>query len=306
MILSSAVGDNGGYYHTSLSAVPTIFTNPLYGTTSDLDYAGQKPSNIVRVGNTAGTVKQIAISTDYGASWNQDYGAADYTAGGKVALSAQGDIVLWATGTGNGTMVSQYTNAFTVVSSLPSSGVVIASDKIVDNVFYAAAGSKFYLSSDGGKTFTASSAALGSSSTANDITVNVGVTGDVWVSTDAGLFHTTNNGTSWTAVSGFSNAYSISTGAAKTSGGYPSVFAFGTYSSTAGLYRSDDGGVNWNRIDDANHRFASISSNVVAGDPRTWGRVYVGTNGRGVFYGDDNGSGTVVSDPVNSRVNGYS
>jgi xyloglucan-specific exo-beta-1,4-glucanase len=44
-----------------------------------------------------------------------------------VAFSADGDTVLWRTGS-NGVQVSRFTNAFTAVSSLPSD-VVIASDK---------------------------------------------------------------------------------------------------------------------------------------------------------------------------------
>lgn len=109
--------------------------------------------------------------------------AATGIAGGKVALSASGDVVLWAT-SANGVQVSRYTNAFAAVSSLPSTGVAIASDKVADSTFYAASGSKFYISTDYGVTFAATAGTLGSSSTANKITVNVKVTGDVWVSTD--------------------------------------------------------------------------------------------------------------------------
>jgi xyloglucan-specific exo-beta-1,4-glucanase len=130
-----------------------------------------------------------------------DYGSPDGVSGGKVAISADADTVLWSS-SANGVQVSQYTNPFTVVSSLPA-GAVIASDKKVNSVFYAASGSSFYVSTDGGKTFN-TEATLGSSSTAWDIIVHPNVTGDVWVSTDKGLFHSTNNGTTFTAISGVS------------------------------------------------------------------------------------------------------
>lgn len=126
-----------------------------------------------------------------------DYGAPDGVSGGKAAISADGDTVLWSS-SANGVQVSQYTNPFSAVSSLPA-GAAIASDKKVNSIFYAASGSKFYLSTDGGKTFT-STATLGSSSSASTVVVNPGVTGDVWVSTDAGLFHSTNNGTTFSAT----------------------------------------------------------------------------------------------------------
>lgn len=108
-------------------------------------------------------------------------------------------------------MVSQYTNAFTAVSSLPATAV-IASDKKANSVFYAAAYASFYLSTDGGNTFSAR-AALGSSTSPFKIVVNPSVTGDVWVSTDKGLYHSTNSGTSFTTISGVSQAWGIALGA---------------------------------------------------------------------------------------------
>ena len=117
---------------------------------------------------------------------SQDYGAADNVTGGKVALSADGDTVLWRTSS-NGVQVSQYTNSFTSVSSLPSDAQ-IASDKVNNTIFYGASGSKFYISKDGGKSFSSTSS-LGSSSAPAKIVVHPSVSGDVWVSTDKGLFH---------------------------------------------------------------------------------------------------------------------
>ncbi|KAG8932021.1 hypothetical protein FRC02_001774 [Tulasnella sp. 418] len=287
--LLSAIGDVGGFAHTSLTSAPaTPFINPQWATALDIDYAGNKPTNIVRIGSdTAGATKQVALSTDSGATWNQDYGAPDGVAGGKVALSADGDVVLWRTGS-NGVMVSRYTNAFTAVSSLPSNAA-IASDKLTNANFYGASANQFYVSTDFGVTFTAKGT-LGSSTYSNDIVVHPTVTGDVWVSTDKGLFHTTNTGTSFTTISGFTEAWSISVGAPKVAGGYPSIYVIGTYSGATGVYRSDDQGVNFVRLDDAAHRFGSASSNVISGDRRIYGRVYVGTNGRGIFYGDASGS----------------
>ena len=52
-----------------------------------------------------------------------------------------------------------------------------------------------------------------------------------------------------------------------------------------GIYRSDDKGASWTILIDPQHRFASPNS-AIAGDPRTYGRVYVGTNGRGIVYRD--------------------
>ncbi|KAF7793713.1 hypothetical protein EIP86_004829 [Pleurotus ostreatoroseus] len=282
--LISAVGDDGGFVHTSLDTPPTQeFQNPVWSTTADLDFAGNNPSQLVRIGTgDSSQGKQVALSYDGGNTWSQDYGAADNIEGGKVALSANGDIVLWSSANG-GMLVSQYTSTFTTVQGL-ASGSVIASDKKNDSVFYGASGSTFYLSTDGAKTFQAKGT-LGSSTSPVKIVVHPNITGDVWVSTDKGLFHSTNLGSSFAAISGVSQAWAFALGAPKTSSSYPSIFAAANIGG-AGYFRSDDSGSTWVRIDDATHGFGSASANVLTADPRIYGRVYIGTNGRGIFYGD--------------------
>lgn len=286
--LISAIGDVAGFVHQSLTSPPsTKFTNPSWATSADIDYAGAQPSNLVRIGTGDSTSgKQVAISSDSGATWNQHFGAPDNVNGGKVAISANADTILWRTN-GNGVMVSQFQAAFSVVSSLPSDAA-IASDKKTNGIFYGASGKTFYVSGDNGKTFTAKGQ-LGSSTSVFDIAVHPSVTGDIWVSTDKGLFHSTNNGTSFTAISGISQAWGIALGAPKTSGGYPAVFVAANYGGIAYL-RSDDQGVNWVKINDAAHGFGSASSNCITADSRVYGRVYIGTNGRGIFYGEVAGS----------------
>ncbi|KZS94691.1 Oligoxyloglucan reducing end-specific cellobiohydrolase [Sistotremastrum niveocremeum HHB9708] len=291
--LLSAVGDVGGFVHNSLTTAPsTGFVNPTWATTSDIDFAGQLPTNIVRCGTgDSSTGKQVALSTNSGATWNQDYGAADNVTGGHIALSASADTVLWSSSS-NGVLVSRYTNAFTPVS-IPS-GSVIASDKVNNSIFYAASGSSFYISTNNGVSFTSPSK-LGTSQYPVKIAVHPSISGDVWVSSDAGLFHTTNSGASFTAISGITEAWAIALGAPKTTGGYPAVFAAASIGGLVAYWRSDDQGLNWVQINDAAHGFGSASANVLTGDPRIYGRVYVGTNGRGIFYGDISGSAPPVS-----------
>lgn len=53
---------------------------------------------------------------------------------------------------------------------------------------------------------------------------------------------------------------------------------------TRAIFRSDDAGQSWSKITDDKHQFATIQA--LTGDPRVYGRVYVGTNGLGILYGD--------------------
>ena len=61
-----------GFVHNSLDTPPPVsFSNPSYSSSSDIDYAGNKPTTIVRVGTTTdgSQGKQVAISSDSGATW---------------------------------------------------------------------------------------------------------------------------------------------------------------------------------------------------------------------------------------------
>jgi xyloglucan-specific exo-beta-1,4-glucanase len=195
--LLSAVGDIGGFYHSSLDAAPSqAFHNPTYGTTRDLDYAGNKPANIVRSGESD-TAIHVALSSDFGKSWSADSGASTSTAAGKVAISADADTVLLMSSTGP--LVSRSQAPFASVPSLPS-GAAIASDKRNNTVFYAGSGANFYVSTDSGVSFS-KTASLGSSTSVFQIRVHPSTAGDVWASTDNGLFHSLDYGRSFSKLS---------------------------------------------------------------------------------------------------------
>jgi hypothetical protein len=51
-----------------------------------------------------------------------------------------------------------------------------------------------------------------------------------------------------------------------------------------GIFRSDGMGASWVRINDDAHQFGMLGT--ISGDSRIYGRVYVGTQGRGIVYGD--------------------
>lgn len=49
--------------------------------------------------------------------------------------------------------------------------------------------------------------------------------------------------------------------------------------------RSDDVAKNWVLINDGQHQWGLVLH--ITGDPKIYGRVYIGTHGRGIFYGDE-------------------
>ncbi|PYH87469.1 xyloglucanase [Aspergillus ellipticus CBS 707.79] len=285
--LLSAVGDDGGFYHSSLDTAPSqAFHTPTDGTTNGIDYAGNQPANIVRSGAND-DLPTVALSSSFGQSWYADYAASSSTGTGAVALSANADTILLVNSDGAFRSHSQAT--FAAVSSLPS-GAVIASDKANNTFFYGGSGSAIYVSSDTATTFSKTTT-LGSSTTVHAIRAHPSVAGDIWASTDTGLFHSTDFGASFTQIgSGCTEGWSFGFGKASTTGGYPVISGFFTVEGVTALFKTEDEGVNWEMISDAAHGFGAVASNVVNGDLQTYGRVFVGTNGRGIFYGVPSGT----------------
>lgn len=62
------------------------------------------------------------------------------------------------------------------------------------------------------------------------------------------------------------------------------IYICGTLEGKHGFYRSLDGGASWIKINDDTQNFGMTKG--IDGDPRKFGRVYVGTSGFGVKYGD--------------------
>lgn len=238
---------------------------------------------MVRVGNDPGTV-QIALSTDGGITWSPHAGADTTKSGGTVALSADGDTVLWST-SAMGVWRSTQQGAFAAVAAgatSPPAGAVIASDKRNSSVFYAGADARLLVSTDGGATFAAGGALAGAA-VVRDLAAHPAVAAEVWASTDKGLFRSTDYGATFTAVgqpaltSTFQLALGRGAGAAWT------VYAFGTGPAGNKLYASADTGATWSDVQ-GTQGFGAISSCKLAGSGNVAGQVYVGTNGRGVFH----------------------
>jgi xyloglucan-specific exo-beta-1,4-glucanase len=64
------------------------------------------------------------------------------------------------------------------------------------------------------------------------------------------------------------------------------LYAVAQIAGVRGIFRSIDAGQTWVRINDDQHQWGRAGDTAITGDPRIFGRVYIGTNGRGIFYGD--------------------
>ncbi|MFF6948622.1 RICIN domain-containing protein [Streptomyces iakyrus] len=279
----TAMGDQGGFRHGSLTEVPAgRLANPTMANSTDIDFAQSNPSMMVRVGR--GGEKDGAYSTDGGTSWTgfktePVAGALD----GRVALAADGSTIVW-TQAGQAPYRSTDRGAsWSRVNGLGTDAAVVA-DRSSANTFYSLSGGTLYASTDGGATFTARAGNLPS----GKLTAVPGIAGDLWIAGGGkGLLHSTDGGRTFTTLTTVQSASALGFGKAAPGASYQALYLIGTVKDVTGVFRSTDKGATWLRVNDDAHQWGSIGGvGVVTGDPDTFGRVYVGTNGRGLQYGD--------------------
>jgi hypothetical protein len=299
--LWSGVGDIGGFRHDDVDVTPAggMFSNPVLTSTDSIDFAELAPNIVARVGRTSTTVNGVttattvgALSTDGGTTWAQ-FATTPVTGSvvSNIAVSADGATLVWAarvTGAASGVYVSRDHGATWTASTGIGALRPVFSDRVNPNKFYVydtqAAAPRFYASTDGGATFAAT-AATGLPRGVNTRQRAIpGIEGDIWIVTSTGLRHSTDSGASFTAVTTTTAAVALGYGKAPAGTTYPALYLLGTVGGAVGIYRSDDAAATWTRIDDPQHLWATAGQ--ITGDPRVYGRVYVGTNGRGILYGD--------------------
>jgi hypothetical protein len=286
--LLSTVGDLGGFQHLNYAASPAAgaFSNPGFTNGTGIDFAYAAPTIMARVGT--GTSPQFgAYSTNSGTSWTPfpTNPAGVVNGGGSIAVAADGSVILWAPGdTGAATAYSiNNGTTWTASTGAPANMAPIA-DRINPRVFYiynATAGT-LLTSTNGGQTFATTQTGLPTGG--GPLIASYDAQGDLWLATNSGLYHAASQTATLTAVTTVSSAWGVAVGAASPYFKPLTVFLGGTVAGQAGLFRSSDNGATWARIDDASHEYGYI--NTLQADPRLFGRLYLGTGGRGILYGD--------------------
>jgi xyloglucan-specific exo-beta-1,4-glucanase len=150
--------------------------------------------------------------------------------------------------------------------------------------FYGFSNGRFYVSTNGGANFTAT-AATGLPGFAR-IKALPGRKGEIWLAGgDSGLWHSTDSGATFTKLGNVEIADGIGFGMAAPGAGCMALYLIGGINGIRGIFRSIDAGASWMRINDDQHQYG-VTGGVITGDPRVFGRVYFGTNGRGIIRGD--------------------
>ncbi|MDB5593895.1 MAG: hypothetical protein JWM36_856 [Hyphomicrobiales bacterium] len=289
----SGVADNRGFQHLALDFYPAR-TFPFGQEITGLDFCECDPNRIFQVGSkdwgTGGGF--AAYSTDNGSGWRlvQSW---PFGANGKVAVSATDPNIVVAVpqksppvrtaDLGGSWQVSRGAPSG-AISSIWDRSIPIASDRVDGLTFYYLhPDGRFYASEDGGATFIQKMNLARAAS--YSVKAAPGIAGEVWVSlSDKGLFRSSSGGSDFTKLANVQSARLFAFGKPPPGRMHPAVFVLGRVSGTSGIFRSDDMGVSWQKIDDDRQPIGDDPM-VMEGDRQMFGRVYIGTNGRGLFVG---------------------
>ncbi|MCC7492147.1 MAG: xyloglucanase [Fimbriimonadaceae bacterium] len=283
--LISGLGDIGGFVHDDLTVSPQAGMMRPYMTNRALDYAGAAPRHVVRVGD--GIAVPGCLSTDSGQTW-QVFATAPVAGAknGSVALSADGRAVLWSPGGQPPFRSTDGGTTWARCQGLETAAVVVA-DRVDPLLLYALpvnrddSPARLHRSTDGGVTFQPAAAGL----RGRRLRAVPGLTRQLWLAGPTGLWRSTDAGETFTALAGCSSAMSVGFGQAAPGQTHPAVFTAATRSGVTALYRSDDLGGTWLRLNDEQHLWGGLYG-CLTGDPRVYGRFYLGTNGRGIIIGE--------------------
>lgn len=280
--LLSTVGDIDGFRHQNLDvSPPSGFFKPAHGSNTGLDVAALAPNSAVRTfgGGTGG-----AYSQDNGITWTDFAGKPEGSRGsGTIAVSADGKTFVWTPGGNTGTFYSSDRGAtWTSSKGLPPRLRVIADPTNTARFFTIDSSSgTLYASEDSGATFSSRASGLAKGGYLRAVP---GQSGELWLTTEDGLYRSKNSGVAFAKIVGVTQGRRIGFGKATPGKTYPSLYLVGSLSNVYGIYRSDNEGENWVRINDDQHQYGTL--NAITGDPRLHGRVYIASANRGILYAD--------------------
>ena len=303
--LVTAIGDYGGFVHWDLDrpAPDGSSAPPRFGNTTGVVSAALRPNIIVRVGDSAEHKpgESISYSLDSGHSWKPT--AAHPTPNsraGCIAISADGSTWVWTPDREAPSVTHDQGATWKPVQGLAANTRVIADPQDARSFYAISLQDRIlYHSADAAATFhpqhfTLQNAPAASTAPRGDVRggqdrlyAAPSSAGDLWFAAFDGLYHAAlaaNKDVSFTRMPGVTEIHAFGFGKAAPGRSYPALYLAGTVQSQPGIFRSTDEARSWVRINDDQHQWGLILQ--IAGDPRIYGRVYVGTHGRGVLYGD--------------------
>ena len=316
--LLSGVADMHGFRHESVTTIPPeTFERGKFGDTTGMDFAEADPNIVVRVGSTTGKGGREdsqglgAYSRDNGRTWTAFANLPAGAANGKVAVAATlqpngKPVIVWAP---QGEVYPQRSldggQTWQAVTGAPNrttlqlwfASQAIAADRVDGNLFYLYKYNErphqgvLYRSQDAGATWKPAATGL-PDFFQHAVKAMPGKRGEVWLRVQGyPLYRSVNAGDSFTPLAQVTDVTDFAFGHPAPHRQNPTVFVAGTVNGVQGVFRSDDATAlpgkaaqaKWVKLSTPQQRLSNVT--FVEGDRRVYGRVYLGTGGRGIFYG---------------------
>lgn len=300
-VLYSGVCDVFGFSHPDISEFPE---RRLYSINEgfSIAYCENKAENIAILGGKGndGAITILATSSNSGRDWTNRVLPGGVRLG-KISISASNpDKMVYVAGTKTGAVYysgdrgntwSPAVGAPTGAAGLGTADVwnkdfVLAADGANGNVFYIFNEGYLYASTDGGANWEKRNVApIAARGNYMFVQAAPGIEGEVWISlSNSGLYKTVDGGRSFVKVEAFSTSTAFSWGAPAPGTNVPTAYCYGVRNGVEGMHRSTDKGKTWRQVSTGWSSFpAGVKS--IAGDRQNFGRVFVGTGGRGIFFG---------------------
>ncbi len=296
-LLYSGVADVSGFIHENTDTYTDKKIYPLKECFS-ISVCETKPSNIALLGakSWGGDQTTLVTSTDFGKTWTERTLPEGEILGRIAISSVNPDYLVYVAGSGKVYYSHNSGERWAASQNAPEKVIelinvwnrdkVLASD-LVNGSFYIYKEGIIYTSDNGVSWRAKNKISIPYlSGRFKNIAPVPGRSDEIWICLDSdGLWKSTDAGTTFNPVAEFDRAKLICWGAPVPGSATPTTFCYGIFKSKWGMYRSVDMGANWIQINDEKQQFpAGVMA--IDGDKNIFGRIYVGSGGYGICYGE--------------------
>ena len=299
--LLGAMGDVSGGAWDDVGKTPGagIFA-PTYQTNRSIDFAQLRPAILARTADQAATGG--FWSPDGSLTW-RPFGPSPrvtksstggYLDAGHIAVSAGGTAFVWVPEKQPALFSRDHGKTWIESAGWPATRdvkLVPVADRSVDGVFYVhdRANGQILVSVDGGMSFAPCITGLPAldASQSAQLVCAPGNLRDLWLALPDCLLHLPGVDQPTKTLKQVAQPWLIALGKGAPNSAFDSLYVWGKVRIGAtlveGVFRSDDGGSSFVRINDDAHRYGYLLS--MTADPLEYGTVYLAAHGRGILVG---------------------